>query len=315
MGAGTSAFDLAAVRAEGDRLRRWGRWGVPDGRGSVNLISGREVLEAARTVRSGRVFSLAMPFGPDGPCDDHVRHNPKVTMVAMGNQDLPGGFGYADDTLFMSLQASTQWDALSHAFYDGVMWNGHPVEETISESGTTKNSISELRDGIVGRGVLLDIARHLGLECLHDNQAVSPELLDEVSATEHVEVRRGDVVLVRTGRVGRAIREGSYPAETFAMASPGLSVRCAAWLVEHEVAAVAADNVAVEVMRSEGADTFSPLHMICQRDAGIPFGELFDLERLAEACSEEKRWEFLLVAAPIPIEGAVGAPVNPIAIL
>jgi kynurenine formamidase len=98
-------------------------------------------------------------------------------------------------------------------------------------------------------------------------------------------------------------------------ASPGLSVRCADWLVTHEVAAVAADNVAVEVTTPEGADMMMPLHMICQRDAGIPFGELFDLEELSEACVELDTWEFLLVAPPLPVIGAVGSPVNPIAIL
>jgi len=98
------------------------------------------------------------------------------------------------------------------------------------------------------------------------------------------------------------------------MSSPGLSVRCADWLVRNHVAAVAADNVAVEVTQSEVDGAMMPLHMICQRDAGIIFGELFDLELLAVACQEEARWEFLLVAAPIPVSGAVGGPVNPLAI-
>jgi kynurenine formamidase len=120
---------------------------------------------------------------------------------------------------------------------------------------------------------------------------------------------------VRTGRVGRALREGQFPFESFTMASPGLSVRCADWLVRHEVAAVAADNVAVEPTICEATDAMMPLHMICQRDAGIVFGELFDLERLSAACVEEGRWTFLLVAAPIPVTGAVGGPVNPLAIL
>jgi len=116
--------------------------------------------------------------------------------------------------------------------------------------------------------------------------------------------------------VGRAIREGnSYSLEDFTYAAPGLSVKCADWLVTHDIAAVAADNVAVEVTNPEGADMMMPLHMICQRDAGIPFGELFDLEGLSEVCAELHRWEFLLVAPPLPVTGAVGSPVNPLAIL
>jgi kynurenine formamidase len=175
--------------------------------------------------------------------------------------------------------------------------------------------VTSFRDGIVGRGLLLDVAHDRGIDCLPDNEAISPDELDKVAAAQGVEVRAGDIVLVRTGRVGRAVREGSYPFESFIMASPGLSVRCASWLVQHDVAAVAMDNVAVERPTSEIEGTLMPLHMICQRDAGIVFGELFDLEALSAACAQDRRWEFMLVAAPIPITGAVGGPVNPLAIL
>jgi kynurenine formamidase len=312
------------VRREGGRLRRWGRWGDDDGKGALNLITEDRVRRAAETVRRGRVFSLAMPFGQGGPSADADtlpdklagRYNPKLLMVEVGDQaQLPGGFQYADDVVFMSLQSATQWDALSHAFYDGVMWNGRPVKGTITDEGTSANSVTAFRDGVVGRGVLVDVARHRGVDCLDDNEAIGPEELDAVVAAQGVEIEPGDIVVVRTGRVGRAIREGAFPFESFTMASPGLSARCAEWLVVREVAAVAADNIAVETTAAEVPGTMMPLHMICQRDAGIPFGELFDLEALAAACAEERRWVFLLVAAPLAVRGAVGGPVNPIAIL
>jgi kynurenine formamidase len=307
--------DIQWVRAEGARLRRWGRWGAEDGRGALNLLTAERVLRATRAVETGQVISLAMPFGPDGPQQDVGRFNPKLTMVALGDQDLPGGFQYADDTLFMSLQGATQWDALSHAFYDGIMWNGQPVKGNLDQDGAAVNAVTSFKDGVVGRGVLLDVARHRGVDCLADNEAISPEALDDVAAAQGVELEPGDIVLVRTGRVGRAVREGSYPFESFTMAAPGLSVHCADWLVRHDIAAVAADNVAVEVMRSEAAGAMMPLHMICQRDAGIIFGELFDLEELSAACAAQRRWTFLLVAAPLPVRGAVGSPINPLAIL
>ena len=310
-----SALDIDWVRSEGDRLRRWGRWGAVDGKGALNLLTNERVLGAVATVRTGTVISLAMPFGPGGPQPDQGRYNPKLTMVALGDQQLPGGFQYTDDTLFMSLQGATQWDALSHAFYDGLMWNGEASAEVVSETGVTANSVTSFVDGVVGRGVLLDVARFLGVDCLVDNQAIGPEILDQVLAAQGVELLEGDIVLVRTGRVGKALREGEFPMATFTMASPGLSVRCASWLVDHDIAAVAADNVAVEVTQSEAEGAMMPLHMICQRDAGIPFGELFDLERLSDACAAQQRWTFLLVAAPLPVTGAVGSPVNPLAIL
>ena len=312
----SDAIDIDWVRGEGERLRRWGRWGDDDGKGALNLLTAERVLAAVATVKRGTVISLAMPFGADGPMPDQGRFNPKLSMVEVGNQDyLPGGFQYADDTLFMSLQAATQWDALSHAFYDGVMWNGRDAREHITADGASANAVTAFRDGVVGRGVLLDVARHAGVDCLDDNRGIGPEELDEVAAAQGTDVRGGDIVLVRTGRVGRAVREGAYPFESFVMASPGLSVRCADWLVTHDVAAVAADNVAVETTQSEADGAMMPLHMICQRDAGIIFGELFDLERLSDACAAEGRWEFLLVAAPLPVTGAVGSPVNPLAIL
>jgi kynurenine formamidase len=311
----TDQLDIHWVRAEGERLRRWGRWGKHDGKGALNFITEARVLAAVNTVKRGKVISLAMPFGPGGPQPDAGRFNPKLTMVALGDQDLPGGFKYADDTLFMSLQGATQWDALSHAFYDGVMWNGEAVADHLDEHGASANSVTSFRDGVVGRGVLVDVARHLSVDCLADNQGIEPELLDEVVATQGTVIGAGDIVIVRTGRVGRAIREGAWPFESFTMASPGLSVRCASWLVDHDLAAVAADNVAVETTVSAAEGAMMPLHMICQRDAGIIFGEMFDLEELGATCAGEGRWEFLLVAAPLPITGAVGAPVNPLAIL
>ena len=308
-------LDIDWVRAEGERLRRWGQWGSEDGRGALNLLTPQAVLDAVATVRLGKVISLAMPFGQSGPQADKTRYNPKLTMVALGDQDLPGGFQYADDTVFMSLQAATQWDALSHAFYDGIMWNGVAIDGTLTEAGTDANSVTDFRDGVVGRGVLLDAARHLGVECLDDYYAVSPELLDEIVERQGLRLRSGDIVLLRTGRVGKAIREEDFRDKSFTVGSPGLSVRCASWLVDHDVAAVAADNIAVEVVRSEAEGAIMPMHMICQRDAGIIFGELLDLESLSAACAEAQRWEFLFIAAPIPITGAVGSPINPLAIL
>lgn len=307
-------IDISWVKAEGERLRRWGRWNDGD-RGALNFVGAEQIVRAASLVREGRVVSLAMPFGSDGPMPDEGRYNPRLTMVQVGDQELPGGFQYADDTLYMSLQGATQWDALSHAFYDGYMWNGHPSDSAVTEEGANVNSVTAFSDGVVGRGVLLDVARYNHVMCLDDYVAVTPETLDAVAQRSGVSIQVGDIVIVRTGRVGRAIREGNnFPMEDFMLASPGLSVRCADWLVAHEIAAIAADNVAVEVTNPEGPDMMMPLHMICQRDAGIPFGELFDLEELGRVCVELGRWEFMLVAPPLPVVGAVGSPVNPLAI-
>jgi kynurenine formamidase len=311
---------LETVKRWGRELSNWGRWGTDDQLGTLNLLTPERVRRAASLVRSGRVISCAIDFSSDGPmpadgAPGHGRFNPVLTMTQTGvDQHLPGGFQYADDELQMTLQAATQWDALAHAFYDDTMYNGWP-SSLIDERGASVNSIYNVRHGIAGRGVLLDIARHRGVPALDDGVAIQPGELNACAAAQGVRVEVGDILLVRTGRAGRARREGSF-GESFVFGpTPGLSVRCAHWLREHDVAAVAADNIGVEVLPGEVPDALMPLHMICLRDMGLTFGEIFDLDEVAESCSQDNRWDFFFTAPPLPIVGAVGSPINPLAIL
>ena len=158
------------------------------------------------------------------------------------------------------------------------------------------------------------MASSLGVDWIEDGIAVSPEQLDACAEAQGVEIRSGDVVLVRTGRMARVHPDGEWGHSYVFGPSPGLSVHCGRWLHDHDVAAVASDTVAVEVMPFEVEDCMMPLHMICLRDLGLTFGEIFDLEELARTCNQAKRHEFMFVAAPLPITGAVGSPINPLAI-
>ena len=310
----------ADVRALGKRLSNWGRWGDDDERGTLNFVT-RDVVRAACALpQEGRVLSLAIDFHAAGPMPfpaGQGRYNVQHRMTETGGQDFPGGFEYADDVVDLVLQSATQWDSLAHVFYDGFLYNGRPAEVVTAE-GAGANSIDKIRDGVLSRGVLLDVARHRGLPWLEDGDAVTPAELDACVLAAGTEVRSGDVVVVRTGRVGRAAVDGWTPDFVFGP-SPGLSIHCAAWLHDREVAAVAVDNVAVEVQPVPGAeevdDCLMPLHMVCLRDMGMTFGEIFDLEALGAACAELGRYEFLLTAPPLPILGAVGSPINPLAVL
>jgi len=273
-------------------------------------------------VRRGRAFSLSQAFDEHGPQNGWRRRtNPVHTMLdtgldaEFGNQGFPHGIGGADDVVAMPLQASTQWDGLGHIFDRGKAWNGRPAGRTVTSEGDQFTGIEHMAAVLTGRGVLLDVGRHLESSGeLPDGFAITTEHLEATIAAQGAtaEVRRGDLLLVRTGRLARARREGwnGYAGGP----SAGLSFTTAGWLHEREVAAVATDTWGFEVRPNEFENAFQPLHQLAIPNMGLTIGELWDLDALAADCAEDGTWEFLLVAAPIPFTRAVGAPVNPIAL-
>jgi kynurenine formamidase len=167
------------------------------------------------------------------------------------------------------------------------------------------------RGQVVGRGVLLDIARHRGVDHLERNDHITPAELDDVVAKQKVQLRKGDIILIRTGwwLEFLAKRDG----DAWAIGSPGVTWRCAEWFHQHDTAAVAADTVGVEVMQPQEG-IWSLFHMLALRDMGLLLGEIWDLEGLGADCARDKVYEFLLLATALPITGAVGTPINPVAI-
>jgi kynurenine formamidase len=313
-------LDARTVREWGERYSNWGRWGADDERGTLNFITPERVLAACALPRSGVVISCALPFDAKGPQSGlGGRHNPIHTMLATGAdaaagaQDfLPGGFNYADDAVTMPLQCGTQWDALAHVFYDGRMYGGHDAK-LVTSRGASKNSIDRIASGVVGRGVLLDLPRVTQQPWLDDGTRILPEHLDACAEKQGVTIEPGDILLVRTGMLTRCLEQKSWKGYCGGPA-PGLSIHCARWLYERELAAVATDTWGVEVIPNETKDCFQPLHMISLRNTGLLFGEIFALDALAAACAEDGRYAFLFCAPPLPISGAVGSPINPLAI-
>jgi kynurenine formamidase len=316
----SSVLDAATVREWGRRYSNWGRWGADDQRGTLNFITPARILEACAIPRSGRVISCALPFDDQGPQSGLAgRHNPIHTMLADGGdalagaQDfLPGGFRYADDAVTMPLQCGTQWDALAHVFYDERMYNDRDVR-LVTSRGALANSIDRIRNGVVGRGVLLDLPRARRVRWLENGTAILPADLDACAEACGVTVESGDIVLVRTGMMTRCLDERSWQGYCGGPA-PGLSIHCARWIYEREIAALASDTWGVEVRPNETPDCFQPLHMISLRNTGLLLGEIFFLDELADACAEDGNYEFLFTAPPLPITGAVGSPINPLAI-
>jgi kynurenine formamidase len=306
-----SAAPLEDFRTIGRRVSNWGRWGAEDERGTLNLITPECVVEAARLVRTGKTFALGIPFDQEGPQDGRVRGNPARMMKETGANPRGGAFRFADDYVFMALQAASQWDALAHVHYDGSLYNGFPAS-SVDVEGAAHCAVTNLSPGVVGRGVLLDVARRRGVDWLPLGTAITPEDLDEVADAQGVVVRAGDVLLVRTGWRRKFVTDGDRAG--FKAGEPGLSVRCAAWLHEHGVAAVGSDNYAIEVVPGEYDDEYLPLHMIAIRDMGMPFAEILDLEDLAEDCAADGVYEFLFAGPPLAFTRGVGSPVNPLAL-
>jgi len=304
-----------------DRLHNWGRWGSGDEIGTANFITPDTIAAAATLVRRGAVFSCAIPFEARGPRYP-TRLPPQHLMKRSGADyaaghptygTMPdGGMKFADDYLFAALQCSTQWDALSHAWYGDTLYNGVPETE-IRSTGAARLGIEKLYQHFVGRGVLLDLPRAMnGGERLAQGYAISDADLDIAVRAARTEVRRGDILLIRTGHVPWFYTLADE--REFWKGAPGLGRSTVPWLHAREVAAVAMDNVAIEVQPPEGADQGLPLHGLLLRDLGLTLGELFDLEALAADCAADGVYEFLFVGQPLRIPGAVGSPINPLAI-
>ena len=299
----------------------WGRWGADDVLGTVNFLTEETRLAAAGLLRRGSSFSLAQRFDMDGPQKGWRRRtNPVHTMLdtgsdaARGSQGFPHGIGGADDVIFMPLQCSTQWDGLGHIFDHGMAWNGRDAAITVTSNGDLVTGIEHLARPICGRGVLLDVGRVIGDERgeLPDGYAITEADLASTAAAHGVSVGRGDLVLVRTGRYARAVREGW--GDYAGGAAPGLSFTTAGWLHSTEIAAIATDTWGFEVRPNEFDEAFQPLHQVAIPHIGLLIGEMWNLEELAADCAADGLHEFLLTAAPLPITGAVGSPVNPIAV-
>jgi kynurenine formamidase len=318
-----TTIDASWVADEARSLSNWGRWGDDDQLGAWNTVTPAKVLEAAQAVRTGEVFSISLPFGANGPSRNPIAGRGNAihlmqltgTDAAAGVQDsvFPGSAKFADDWVIMNLSSSTQWDGFSHVFHNGYGYNGAPAA-SVSSWGARRNSVSELRDRIVTRALLLDLPRLLDVPWCEPGVPIQPEDLDAAVNRQGCEVRAGDCLLVRTGQLAQVRATDDWSSYAGIGRAPGLGVRCGRWIAERDVAAVACDTWGLEVLPYETPGTVAPLHQILLAHCGISIGEMFDLEALADACARDNRSECMLVAPILPIRGAVNSPVNPQAI-
>jgi kynurenine formamidase len=314
---------LEQVRERAVALRNWNRWGPDDEIGTLNHVTPDKIVAAARLVERGAVFALSIELGHDGPQTGRHpgRFNPVHLMimtgadVVAGVQDLYKAQG-ADDVLSLPLHAGTHWDALCHSFYDGRMYNGYGAEN-VSASGAKKNGIEKMAaTGMIGRGVLLDVARFKGTEMLELGYGITCADLDGCAEAQGVDVLPGDFLLIRTGHLGAVLKAGQW-GDYGGGDSPGPAFETLDWMKEKDIAAAASDTWGFEVRPNETDeenDAIQPFHWVAIPSIGLPIGEMFKLDELAEDCAADGRYEFLLVASPLAVTGGTGSVLNPIAV-
>jgi kynurenine formamidase len=300
----------------------WGRWGPDDERGTMNLVDGAAVRRAAGLVSEGRVVSLSQPIhgATAGAGRQRVPHLkgrplPQVYMAIDAGDYLAGarpigaGLSVADDAIVLAAHGTTTHiDAFAHAWSGEQLYNGHP-SSAVRSTGAGRCGIENL-PGVATRGVLLDVAGHLGVEHLPVEFRIGGDVLAECAAAAGVTVEVGDAVLVRTGWP----RTFAIDPDLYWSGQPGLSSDGGEWLAARDVAIVAADNGAISGLNARGGSdepADGDLHLMLLWRYGIHLIEMLWLEEL----TGEGRSEFLFVTAPLQIAGGTGSPINPLAIL
>ena len=307
--------DRAWMERTFEQVKNWGRWGPQDERGALNYITAERRAAAARLVRDGSAVSCALDLAvapaPDNPVP--VQHMMVTAGDARESPDLAG--------LEMSLDffgvachgaAVTHIDALCHVFVNGVMYNGFHAAD-VKSTGALRNAISPATaEGIVGRGVLLDVPRARGVDFLELGDRISPEDLERAEREQGVLVREGDLLFVSNGRQTRRERVGPWPVVLEGMA--GMLPTCIPWLHERRVALLGTDGFA-DPMGGPMVEAWPvPLHQCCLVAMGVHLIDNLDLRALSRACAERRRWEFFLVVQPLRLARGTGCPVNPTAI-
>jgi len=304
-------MDAASFGALYQRLRDATAWGPADRRGGLNYITPEQVLAAAGEIRLGRTVSLAAPIesrvAPDNP--DPAVHD--MTSPA-GDQADPDGLSFATDRLAMNIHgnADSHIDALCHVIYQARLYNDVPAD-TVGATGAAELSIQVARNGIVGRGVLLDIPRLRGTPWLEPGDHVTAADLIGAADAQQVRLGQGDLLLVRVGHRQRQAELGPWDS---ARARAGLHPEALELVAERRVAVLGSDSNN-DTCPSAAERVEFPVHVLAVNAMGLHLLDWLQLDDLAGLCEEAGRWSFCCVVAPLRLVRGTGSPVNPIAIL
>jgi len=304
-------------------LSNWGRWGDQDRLGTLNLITEECRRSAAALVTRGRTVSLSCEI----TTTPHTDANAQRFMIRTGEglhepgrvreaEVIPGvptspemEFAVENVSLTYHGADTTHLDALSHYMWDGKLYNGHDAASVSAQFGATRLDVRGAADGIVTRGVLIDLPRTLGQDWLASDHGVTVDELEAAISAQKTEVVGGDALLLRTGHR----HPGRPPAEVTNIREAGWQAQVLPWLRDHDVALIGSDG-SNDVLPSGYKTIPVPVHTVALTAMGLWLLDNCDLEPLSETCSEFGTWEFLFVASPLVFQGLTGSPVNPLAV-
>lgn len=291
------------IMAMVDELSNWGRWGPDDQLGAINLITPETRKRAAKLVREGISVSLARDVETEVAVD-----NPKPFEHTMLSDGQTLHAQWCSDNFSVSYHgfAHSHIDSLCHYVHEQTLYNGYSSKLVTSE-GALKLDISNMKNGLFSRGILIDLPALKGVDYLEPGTAIYPEDLDAWEKKTGLSIRSGDIVLLYTGRWARRDAVGPWNGS-----QAGLHATSARWLKARDIAVLGSDGGS-EASPSGIPGVNSPIHLLMLHSMGVPILDNLDLEALSKKSRELNRWDFLLTVAPLAVKGGTGSPLNPIA--
>jgi len=311
MGSDFEVPTTAALNDMYESLKNWGRWGDDDERGALHHLTDAHRTAAAGLVRTGQCVSLSHDLATE-PMPEHpypVQHHMLASGDARDANGIPG-YEAARDHLALDIHGlyTTHVDALSHIFVRGEMYGGRPASDVRSD-GARSNTILSLAQGVIGRGVLLDIPRALGQDFLDTGEVVTLADLHAAEASQNIRVQPGDILLVQWGREARRLAKRSFDGFS------GLHAECLPFIHERQVAVLGSDGISDPMPFVGTTEWPFPVHQIGITAMGLHLIDNMRLAELSERCAATGRWEFLFTMNPLRIAKGTGCPVNPVAVL
>jgi kynurenine formamidase len=305
-------IDMTATKFQEllDAVCNWGRWNDGGRRGALNHLTRTRTAAALRLARSGETVSLSRPLSTEpgidmpAPADHHMTLLPDVDIGS-------GSLRFAKDYVGADYhnEGHSHIDAFSHVAFDGLLFDGKP-DRSVTAKGARAGDIEVLRDGLVGRGVLLDVPRVRGVRWVEPGAHVFREDLEAAEREQGVRAGPGDILLVRTGHARRLIELGPWNTRE---AKAGLHPTAALFLMERQISVLGSDGNSDTAPSTTEGVAF-PMHVLALNAMGVHLLDYLQFEDVLPRCEEAGRWEFLFVAAPLRIVGGTGSPLNPVAI-
>lgn len=302
--------------------KNWRQWGQDDEIGALNYIKSEDILKAIKVVEYGKTFTLGLEMGNSkgDPAYPSSTEFSKFTVQDKSTYEVdkaiptPGGLQFTEEVILTSTHGTTHCDALGHTWFDEKMYNGYSAK--LSIDGLDKLSIKPIGEkGIVGRAVLLDIAKYKKLEYLPMGYMITLEDILNTAKYQNIEIQEKDIILIRTGIFKLFYEKGSY--EYFKnFNEPGLTydLKLVKWFDKMEIPVYGTDTITNEQMVSSAHKEELTLHASLCRNLGIVFIESLDLEEYSKDCEIDKKYDSLFITSPLKIKGASASPINPIVI-